>query len=81
MEFNFGGFEIRTEVDAIKFMKNLVAMMRKISTESINSKNIMAYIGIITCLEKLNNYKSKDADHYRAVLIELIDNYQSKFED
>lgn len=80
MKYIAGGFSVRTEAEAIDFMKKLIIMMRRIANSPVSAKDVMAFVGIGACLEDLNEYTSQDAEHYRAVLLELLDSYQCKLE-
>lgn len=83
MEFNFGGFEVTNSKEAVKFVKSLIEIMRNICSEEITGKNMMVFVGIGASLAGIPDFvkEEKDWEHYKAVLIELLDTYQLKIEN
>ena len=81
MTFEFGGFETRNETETIDFIKMMITIAKKINTEELNPINIMSFVGLGTCLADMKEWDNKDFNHYKEVLIELLDTYQCKLEE
>ena len=78
MKFKFGGFSVSTAEEAVKFLKVMIREMKEINLTGPNARTMLTFAGVGVSLENMPEFDDKDVDHYKMVLIELLDAFQEK---